>query len=116
MLGKFFKIIGFFFLCFVILCIPVNNKPIFEYLFKASKPAGNIIKETALKGFDQTKNVGKKFFANSIPKTSQNKNIDTITEKRSAPKKSINNVEVESDQFLETEKNELESTINNFKE
>ncbi len=68
MIGATFKIIGFFFACFLFLCIPVKGKPLFDHLFRASRPVGRVIADGAEAGLDKSRDIGQKFFSNSVPK------------------------------------------------
>lgn len=67
MVGTIFKTIGFFFICFLFLCIPVKDRTIFDHLFRAGKPVGKIISEGAEAGLQKTQTYGKRLFSNSDP-------------------------------------------------
>lgn len=67
MVGTIFKTFGFFFICFLVLCIPIKDRTLFDHLFRASKPVGKIISEGAETGLQKTQIYGKKLFSNSDP-------------------------------------------------
>ncbi|MFZ4713100.1 MAG: hypothetical protein ACOYL6_05295 [Bacteriovoracaceae bacterium] len=87
MIGSTFKVFGFFIVCFLILCIPVGGKPLFEHLFKMSTPVGKVIAEKAEDSFDKSKNFGERLFSNSIPSN----NSDEIRMRNSSVKKARRN-------------------------
>lgn len=67
MVGTIFKTFVFFFICFIVLCIPIKDRTLFEHLFRVSRPVGKIITEGAETGLQKTQTYGKKLFSNSDP-------------------------------------------------
>jgi hypothetical protein len=113
MIGSIFKAFGFFFVCFLILSIPVSGKPLFDHLFKISKPVGKVIAEKAEDGLDQSRDLGERLFKNSLPRNAS----DEIKVRNSSVKKQANLFQTPKrekfDEHSKEDQEELERTIQN---
>jgi hypothetical protein len=113
MIGSIFKAIGLFFVCYLILCIPVGGKPLFNHLFKISTPVGKVIAEKAEDGLDQSRNLGERLFKNSIPRNAS----DEIKVRNSSFKRQVKFFESTKnekyDEHSKEDQAELERTIQN---
>lgn len=87
MLGTIFKTLGFFLICFLILCIPIKEKTLFDYLFRASRPVGKIIVHGTETGIKKTQRYGRKLFLNSNPSFNSGDNQDEVRSVNSSTKK-----------------------------
>lgn len=107
MVGTIFKTFGFFFICFLVLCIPIKDRTLFDHLFRASKPVGKIITEGAETGLHKTQSYGKKLFSNSDPAIINQDEVRSVNSSaRQVRKKSL-------DQYSEDDEEALSKTIEN---
>jgi len=85
------KFVISFCLSFLLLSIPVQNKPLFFYLYGWAQPITEEVfsgsKEVLLNGVKQSKNFGKKLFSNTAPST------DKISTKSSSINRSKESLE-----------------------
>jgi hypothetical protein len=120
MIGATFKVIGFFFACFLFLCIPVKGKPIFDHLFRASKPVGRVIADGAEAGLDKSRDLGQRLFSNSVPKENSDEiRYRSASHKRTKVKNNFQSMkdEVETikyDDHSTEDQEALEKTINEY--
>lgn len=110
MLGTMLKVLGFFFLCFIILSIPIKDKTIFDHLFNASKPVGETIADKAEEGFDKTKKFSRSLFQNSVPKKYNGEDRDEVRSIHSSTRKKPSN-EKPYDDYSESDEQALEKEI-----
>lgn len=102
------KITGLLFGFFLVLCININERPLFSYLYNVISPATkytqNATQSFFKKSFSSTQSYSKKLFDNSVPRVK-----DSVASKLSANKKGGEPEE----RITEEEKEELDSLIKN---
>lgn len=85
-LWKFF---GFFTVSYLILSIPFNNRPLFDYSYditsSATKPVYAAIKIGVVEGWEATERFTKRLFSNSVP--TETAYIDSVGSKAAAPER-----------------------------
>ncbi len=83
------KFIGFFVVSYLILSIPFNNKPLFDYSYNltspATKPMYTAIKIGVVEGWEATQRFTKRLFSNSLP--SETAYVDSVGSKLAAPER-----------------------------
>lgn len=94
-LWKFF---GFFIVSYLILSIPFNNKPLFDYSYNltapATKPMFTAIKIGAVEGWEATQRLTKKLFSNSVP--NETAYVDSVGSKIAAPERDETKINTKS--------------------
>ncbi len=122
-----FAVIKFFLafcISFVLLSIPVQERPIFYYLNQWAKPITqelfNSSKSAIIDGVKETKVIGKKMFNNSIPKEDQISITSSSIDKKQSHTDHFHEElddEIEgikhSDEYTDEEKNMLNKILQN---
>lgn len=82
------QIAGLFFLFMIVMCITINERPIFDHIYGVISPATQFAQDTTEDAFaflgDKTKFYSKKLFSNSVPKLK-----DSVKSKAAAPKRYV---------------------------
>ncbi len=119
-LWKFF---GFFTISYLILSIPFNNRPLFDYSYditsSATKPAYTAIKIGVVEGWEATERLTKRLFSNSVP--NETAYIDSVGSKAAAPEREVSAdigssselSGVSADPITEQEKASVEKALQN---
>ena len=116
-LWKFF---GFFTVSYLILSIPFNNRPFFDYSYEvtspATKPVYAAIKIGVVEGWEATERFTKRLFSNSVP--TETAYIDSVGSKAAAPEREAaatsspsESSDINADPITEQEKASVEKAL-----
>jgi len=94
---KIWKALGFFLLSYLFLSIPINKKPLFDYLYFLTSPATTpmytAIKTGTSNGWRATEHFTAKLFSNSVP-SENNFYADSVKNKTAGIEKENIKVEI----------------------